>query len=373
MRFAKDEEHPLMPVTVPTVDDVKEWLAIRDDRLDALERLWQQPQPGPVPPEPVGFWLSGGSEHTGIQEQLARWGTWRGRPCTTVTVYTTRGAGWPAWVSSHATSGQIAVYNDPTLDVVIQTSPFPINVNATYAGAVRGEHDIHYRAVARLLAERADRRGQPDTVCWAWEANGEYMRWGGGPNPPGQVGHYENAAQYRSAFQHAADVMHDVFPELPLCFTINGHGPSDTWDLFPGWKYVKYVGIDDYDHYPRALTKSAFDARSNAVGGIGWLAAKVETENLRRADEGDPSRVFLRVPEWGVNGNVDDFKRGFAGGDNPLYIEWMWDLFRLLFNKKILKSEFYYADPVRIYGNVDSSLLDGNPLSAAAMQRLWRL
>lgn len=372
-----------MPTTieVATADDLAAmWRTVLDH--DARIGVLEQAKPAPLPPQPSGFWLSGGSEHTGVESELTRWEDFRRRKCTTATVYTTRDRGWPTFVSSHATSGQIAVYRDAGLDIVIQTSPFPVDqaTGATYAAVLRGEYDAEYRKIAQLLYDRAGRRGQPDTLSLAWEANGGYMLWGGGPNRTGYVGHYTSPQQYRDAFGHIVGVLWSVFFELPVIWTINGHGtpkscaPSgDTWELFPGWDVVTGVGIDDYDHYPKALTKEAFDARARADGGIEWLAAKVRDENIRLFAANRLKRVNLSVPEWGVNGNPKDIQNGVAGGDNPLYVGQQFETFSRLHGEGILKREFYYADPTRIAGNVDSSLLDGNPNAAAEYRRRYAM
>jgi hypothetical protein len=142
---------------------------------------------------------------------------------------------------------------------------------------------------------------------------------------------------------------------------INAHatpaavGTTDAAALYPGDDVVTYIGTDDYDHYPPAPTKAAFDARANANAGMNWIA------NLARSHHKQ-----IVVPEWGVANEPG----GTGGGDNANYIQWMYDTFKSWFNEGLLKGEFYFADPCG-GGNVDSDLINCNPNSRAKYAELW--
>jgi beta-mannanase len=303
------------------------------------------------------FWPSGGSVNTNLQSSAVEWGTFRGRNVDLVTVYSTRDTGWNEFVRSHALSGQPKAYNDPHLTLIIQTSPFPTNVNATYAALLAGEYDTYWREIGRLLHEREQQGFTPVILSPGWEMNSTYMAWGGGEG----TSKYASPAIYQQGFAHIVEQLRSTYPQIRIAWTINGHGTpsstgtSDAFDLYPGDAYVDYMGIDDYDHYPPALTHDAFLARSRANGGILWLAKHAREHGKK-----------LLVPEWGVvSGNGTN-----GGGDNPNYIQWMHDVFRQLHEEGLFAGEFYFADPMG-GGNVDSDLLQGNPDASARYKTLW--
>lgn len=368
-----------MSVQVATPDDVN---AVRDEvralaaRVAALEA---STPPDPPPPVPAGFWLSGGSDNTNDIAGLRAYAAMRGRPCDLGTVYSTRGSGWDEFVRSHALSGQISKHADKTVTLILQTSPFPVNVGATYEALVAGQYDDRWRQVGTLLRQREEQGYPPVVLSPGWEMNGEYMPWGG--NRAKGASHYLNPAQYRAGFARIVWAVRSAHPKARIIWTINAHGTpasvgtSDAWVLFPGGERVDGVvqrvdgvGIDAYDHYPPSKDKAAFDRQANAQGGILWLAAHARAEGIQ-----------IWAPEWGVNNNPQDVARGFGGGDNPLFVGWMFDTFRALHAERLpnglplLAGEFYYGDPTRTPGNVDSSLLDGNPRAAAEYGRLWRV
>ncbi len=378
-----------MPATVPSADDLAAFRQETLGRFDGLSRALAEirdavlagqpappaPEPGPVPPtapQPTAFRLSGGSDNTNDIAGLRAYAAMRGRACDLGTVYSTRGSGWEEFVRSHAVSGQISKHADKGVTLILQTSPFPTNVGATYEALVAGEYDGYWRRIGELLAAREAQGYPPVILSPGWEMNGEYMSWGG--NRAKGASHYKDPAQYRAGFARVVGAVRSTYPGARVIWTVNAHatpgsvGTTDPWDLFPGRQYVSGVGIDAYDHYPPSPDKAAFDRQATAAGGIAWLAAKAHAEGLQ-----------LWVPEWGVNNNPQDKARGVAGGDNPLYVQWMFDTFtalrgiRLPGGRPLFAGEFYYGDSTRVAGNVDSSLLDGgNPWSAERYRTLWR-
>lgn len=325
-----------------------------------LERTSVSPAAAQQPGEKAntGFWLSGGSRNLNSLDGVKEWGKFRGRPVTLVTTYSTRDAGWSAFVSTHAFSGQPAHYTDKSLTLILQTSPFPTNVSATYAELVAGAYDIHWQRIGALLKERQDRGFPPVILSPAWEMNGTYMSWGGGTG----TGKYRSPKQYVEAFRRIVDQVRVTYPGVKVAWTINGHGTppatgtKDAFDFYPGNAHVDYLGIDDYDHYPPARTRSAFDSRAAANGGIQWLARHAR-ENGKK----------LLVPEWGVAPGSGSN----GGGDNPDYIQWMFEAFRGWHAEGLLAGEVYFADRIG-GGNVDSDLIGGNPLASARYVSLWR-
>jgi hypothetical protein len=308
-------------------------------------------------PAPSGFWLSGGSVDTNRLSAAVEWGNFRGRPVTFAVAYTTRTAGWDELVRSHAVSGQAAAHNDKSMTLLIQTPPFPENVGASYSALVAGAYDAYWRQVGTLLKARQDQGYPPAIVSIGWEMNGTYMYWGGGS----AANAYNSPAQYVAGYQRIVAQLRATYPAVQTAWVINAHSTpasitTDTFTLYPGDEWVTYMGTDDYDHYPPARTKAAFDARANADAGMSWLANHARAHGKQ-----------IVLPEWGVAPGSGSN----GGGDNPDYIQWMFETFQAWHAAGLLKGEFYFADPVG-GGNVDSDLLGGsNPAAAERYRSLW--
>jgi Glycosyl hydrolase family 26 len=308
-------------------------------------------------PAPSGFWLSGGSRDTNRLSAAIEWGAFRGRPVTFAVAYPTRTAGWDEFVRSHAVSGQVAAHSDKSMTLLIQTAPFAQGGN--YSALVGGSYDAQWRQIGTLLKARQDQGHPPAIVSIAWEMNGEYMYWGGGAAR--SRGGYSSPAQYVAGYRRIVSQLRVTYPNVQTAWVINAHstpaatGTTDAFAFYPGDEFVTYMGTDDYDHYPPARTKAAFDARANANAGMYWLANHARQHGKQ-----------IVVPEWGVAPGSG----ANGGGDNPEYVQWMWDTFRAWFAEGLLRGEFYFADPIG-GGNVDSDLLGGNPAAAARYRSLW--
>lgn len=362
-----------MPVEVPTLEEFNELLS----RVVALESAPTGPTgpsgptgstgPTGTPTGPTGptraFWRSGGNRNTNVLSGVIEWGNFRGRPCDFSIVYATRDAGWEAFVGSHFAAGQISTHVDKKLELLLQTAPFPSGGN--YADLVAGKYDGYWQRIGAGLKAREDAGFVPVIISIAWEMNGTYMYWGGGPG----AGHYANPAQYIAGYQAIVKSLRKTYPNIKTAWIINAHGTpaavgtTDPWNLYPGNDFVTFVGIDAYDMYPPSRGKDLnasrilYNNQANAVGGLKWLAVKAQGAGKQ-----------LIVGEWGVASGA-----GPNGGfDNPDFIQCTFDTYQELFKAGILYAEFYFADPMG-GGNVDSDLLNGNPASAAKYKELYRV
>jgi hypothetical protein len=273
-----------------------------------------------------------------------------------VTVYTNRHFGWAEFVRSHALSGQPSFCTDKSITLIIHTPPFPSNVGASYAALVSGAYDTYWRQIFALLQARENQGYPPVILSIGWEMNGEFMYWGGG-----RASHaYANPAQFMAGYRRIVSQVRVTYPGVQAAWVINAHatpaatGTTDAFAFYPGDDVATYIGTDDYDHYPSAPTRAAFDARADVNGGMYWLA----NHALARGKQ-------IIVPEWGVARTS-----GHGGSDNPTYIQCMWDTFSAWHAEDLLKGKFYFADPID-GSNVDSDLMSGNPNSRARYVALW--
>ena len=302
-----------------------------------------------------GFWRSGGSPNTNLESESHRWGTWRGRPVDMALAYPTRNAGWGNLHST--TSGQVGAYQDHSIQLIIQISPFPENVGASWSALVAGSYDTNWRNYGAALKAREDAGFVPVIVSVAWEANGTYMFWGG----CGSGMKYSSPAQYIAGYQRIVNQMRVTYPNVRTAWIMNGHntppciGP-DSSVLYPGDAYVTYIGVDYYDHFPSAATQAAFDSEGNSPDGIWWFLQMARNHG----------KQFL-VPEWGIAPGSD----GNTTGDNANFITWMFGVFQNAHGTGHMGGETYFDDPCG-GGNVDSDIINGcNPLSAARYLQLY--
>lgn len=300
------------------------------------------PDTDPPPPPPVGgFWYSGGSNNINSMAAVTAWATMRGRANTLNTCYTSRDGSWDAFVSSHALSGQPALFNDPNMILLVQTPPFPRNTGSTYAAAAAGAYDNYYRQIGTILKNRAA-AGIRSILSPGWEMNGTYMYWGGGSGAT----HHGGPASFKAAIQRMITQVRSTYPGCPTAFIINAHatpssvGTTNAWDFFPGSQYITYAGTDDYDHYPpsgNTVPNTAFTNRANAVDGMEYIANKIRAE---RAAGGAGANLQMIIGEWGVvSGQGPN-----GGGDNPGYIENMYNKFVTYHNEGIFFGEYYFGD-----------------------------
>jgi len=312
-----------------------------------------EPPDDPPPTQPDGFWASGGSADTNNQASTIEWENWRQRVCTLQLCYNTRSAGWGAFMPS---GGQPAAFSRPNLRLLIQTSPFPENVGATYAALISGAYDSQWTQFGQILKDRDQALGRlPTIVSVAWEMNGDYMPWGHGNGG----GKYSQASTYVQGFRRIVGCLRAAYPNIKIAWVTNGHAnPVPASDLYPGDAYCDYVGTDYYDMYPDAPTPQAFDAEAvKPNAGIRWYL------DFARAHS-----KLLIIPEWGI---APGSTGGNTVGDNPLFIEKMFQVFQDAHATGHLGGECYFND-AKDGSNVDSDLIHGgNPRSAAKYLQLY--
>jgi hypothetical protein len=126
-------------------------------------------------------------------------------------------------------------------------------------------------------------------------------------------------------------------------------------DAYPGDGYVNIIGVDSYDMWPPANTSGGWEAQLNGPYGLNYWLSFAEQHGKK-----------LSVPEWGLAADVNPAWNGHSGGDDPTYIQDMFDFFSA--NSANIAFEAYFNFP----GN-DNSLYGPNqvPASAAKYQQLW--
>jgi hypothetical protein len=277
----------------------------------------------PIPPT-SSWWLSSGSEDTGSEAATIAWGTQRGRPVDLALCFNTRGAGWGGFMPS---AGQPGLYHSPDIRLMIQTSPFPEGISATYNNLISGGYDslwVQWANDIKHLDQAAGRK--PTIVNIAWEANGSFFPWGYNSGWPDT---YSSPAQYKAGFEHISDVLQATYPGIEIGWNMNLHqNPMNSSLILPNPAKLHYIGVDYYDMYPPTHNKAEFTSIANEVnGGVLWYLSIARQYGKK-----------LIVPEWGVVNQPD----GNGGGDHPDYVNWMVEVFQNALSTGHMGGETYY-------------------------------
>ncbi|WP_232292069.1 glycoside hydrolase family 26 protein [Frankia sp. QA3] len=274
----------------------------------------------------------------------------RGSPCDLSHVFVSRNS-WQNMVAPSWTQQNFAGWPGR---LVISVPPFPENIGASLETCATGAYDTYWRQFGNTLNST---RRQNSIIRIAWEGNGDWYQWSG-----------RNPTAYVNCWRKVADAIRSTAnPDPLLDWSINAHysqnPPShNPLDLYPGDQWVDLIGIDAYDHYPPSRTLGEFNKQANETGGITWLY------NFARQH----GKLF-GVGEWGVVSGRDDD----GAGDNPSYIQFMWDWMRERAGKGFYYENYYNTcEPPNVGSNLYRPLdtehcLFKNNQSAARYSALW--
>ncbi|WP_279354714.1 glycosyl hydrolase [Frankia canadensis] len=295
----------------------------------------------------TGPFPSGVAAHTLAEANT--WATFRGRPNDVVVMYTDRSS-WNS-LTSPWMGGSASTFAGFSGTWVITQPLFPDSgpEKGNLADCAAGDYDAHWRQFGRWLVNM----GRGDSfVRLGWEFNGLWFAWAA-----------TDPQQWIQCFRHASSAIRAASPKARIDWNLNAHGsstPVGAFDLYPGDQYVDVIGIDSYDQYPASPTYADFDAQCNGDAGLCQAITFARIHNK-----------LFSVPEWGVvsQQNTKAGRAGAAGGDNPVYVEKMYETFT--HNADILAYEAYFPDSE--INNVRSSLVSPNlnPAAAAVYRRLW--
>jgi len=284
-------------------------------------------------------WLSGFQSHT--LGPLQDFANWRGRANDLVHVYTDRTSGWGGLVEP---SWPVDVFKGFAGKLLISEPTFPQGQGSN-GDCAKGAYDDQWKKLGTFLVQH----GRADSIVRiGWEFNGMFMYW-----------HTDaDAAAFRTCFQKISAAIKSTDPQVKIDWTFNAHAspvPSGNspWGAYPGDEYVDYVGIDSYDHFPPSTDDATWNKQCEDVNGLCYV--------IRFAKEHGKK---VGVGEWGVASCSGD-----GGGDNPFYVQKMFETFKAA--GATMGYDAYFADPAP--GNVCSTITNGgqNPKSAAEYKKLF--
>ncbi|QQR99645.1 MAG: hypothetical protein IPK37_11565 [Austwickia sp.] len=285
-----------------------------------------------------GVWLGGKTTSMDTAGAQA-WGSWRGAPVDSVTVYPEYFDGWDGmarsrWaVDSFAGFPGLLLYGLPMI-------PYP---GGTFAEILDGSRDGVFTAIGQDLATHSG----AVIVRIGWEAQGEWMPW---------YTTATTAPDYRAAFRRIAGLVKAQAPQALIDFDINCvtplKGQRNRLDslnlLYPGDDVVDIVGCDHFDWWTQKASNEA-----------AWAKGIRPADSPGLADVAEFARAHgkgMSIPEWGLAAPA---REGL--GDNALYIQKMRAF--MAANADIMVVENYWDDP----SDVGGGLMGGqNPSGAAA-------
>lgn len=224
---------------------------------------------------------------------------------------------------------------------VVYSVPMLPTSGGTLAQGAAGAYNEHFRTLALRLVAGGDGAA---TLRVGWEFNGDWFPW--------TIAAPNGAADYAAYWRQIVTTMRSVagasfkYDWSPNNGSAKVAGRQlDAAAAWPGDAYVDYVGMDVYD-------QSWISNRTDPAAR--WV------EFMTRKDGLQWQRSFaaahgkqLTYPEWGVAHRAD----GYGGGDEPYFIERMYEWIRT--NNVAYHLYFDYADVI------DSRLFSGRSPRAA--------
>lgn len=289
--------------------------------------------PAPAPRRNVGSggvpWASG--LWVGRPASITEWESFRGRKVDVVNAFAERGS----WKEIESVSWIMGYYKDSPSELVISQPFWPEGSGGSLSACASGAYDENWARYGTTLKNS----GRTDAYTrLAWEFNGTWFEWSS-----------TDVEAWKDCYRKVVQAVRSTAPGARFEWNMNAHGSSssdgDAWKSYPGDDVVDIVGIDPYDHYPPSRTEAEFDKQCTGNEGLCTVM-----------DFARKHGKLVGVTEWGV--------MSAGAGDNPLYIEKMYETF--LANKDVMAYETYFSSAEH-----GSALIGQNPKSAAAYKSLW--
>jgi hypothetical protein len=265
-------------------------------------------------PGGTGSWISGSS---GPYTTNGQFGNWRNEPVELGTTWSTLG-GAAQGPAAHTGLWQF----DPGKEYVNWTGHCDLSVGAiwtghsTWASAAAGGNDGLYTTMFNNLKAKwtAISRGTV-YIRYAHEMNGNWYDWS---VPNGQQ------ANFIAAWRRFVNIGRSIFPAAKYTFGTNGDtsGQQYNWtSLWPGDSYVDVYATDWYSNHWIRCGQQINETLDQWGGPVG-----IEAHRKFALAHGVP----FAMPEWGMNnGATGTTQTGQPSGDQPLYIEHMYNWYKL--------------------------------------------
>lgn len=246
-------------------------------------------------------WPSGIYTTNAHQAEMEEFIAWRGRDIDAV-----------MWFATNYKWSQLTSYYPPYLTTFpgLRIMSYGLLLVTSASGdieaAATGANNKTWEQVGQWLHDHGADDGRT-VIRLGWEFNGNWYRWSA-----------FNPLAWAVAYCHAVDSMRKHAPNLLFSWCANKGTvkPSYWLEALPDDDHVDIYGIDPYDHYSPTRTEADWTRNCRAKPGI------YDVLDLARAHGKKVS-----IEEWACSSRfaVSPTANYDGGGDNPFYVQKMWD------------------------------------------------
>jgi hypothetical protein len=255
---------------------------------------------------------------------------------------------WPeigSWSEFTEPNAFYSTWASTSFTKVFALPPYPSGIGDTIQGCIDGDYNQDWQTFAQTM-ESSGLAGQGTIIRLGWEMN-QHTDWG-------------TPSQFAACWRDIVSTVSAIAPGLQWDWNVNrgnsGDMPgSSILSAYPGNAYVNIIGVDSYDMWPPVDTSGGWQQQLNGPYGLNYWLSFAESNGKK-----------FSVPEWGLTQNTDPAWDGHSGGDDPAYIQDMWNFF--VANSGNIAFESYFD-----YPGDENSLYNPSqdPNSAAEYQSLW--
>ncbi len=257
----------------------------------------------------------------GTPSAITAWESFRGSAVGAIHAFAAR-SNW----SEVESAGWIMGYYKSSPELLVISQPFwPEGTGGSMSACASGSYDANWKRYGSML--QASGRKDKTVTRLAWEFNGDWFQWSS-----------RNPTEWKACWRKVVTAVRSTAPGAKFEWAMNAHGSQesdgDAWKSYPGDDVVDLVGIDPYDHYPASRTAAEFDEQCNDSEGL-CNVIKFARQHGKK----------VGVGEWGVA--KDSSNGGGGAGDNPVYIQKMYETFYAA--RDVMGYETYFNEEA--YGN----------------------
>lgn len=258
-------------------------------------------------------------------KNTSSFGAWRGASLGVITGWIEWKNGWSG-MYSYVSGTNPRTLRGKSSNVSFGHGLFPKGGNL--AACAAGEYDDEQREVATRLA--ANGVGDAE-IRLGWEASGDWFPWSAAGKSP---------EQWKSCFTRVAKAMKAGAPNLRIGWFMAKKGRIDVRTIYPADAPITNIGVSHYDDSQARFGYETY------MGGPWGLRAFCEFARSK-------GKKFA-IGEWGVG----------RSGDNPIYIQNMYEFFRDC-GANLAHEAYFNAAEHRLYPSTRS------PRSAELYRRLF--
>lgn len=299
-------------------------------------------------------------------DDVANYETWLGRPVAYALTFTGRepdDSSTP-WQKIDNPGSLCDKWANSNYSPIISAAILPTNKLSLAAGA-RGDYNQHWKNFAEVLVSKGC---GSDIIRLGWEFNGGFYPWSIWPDQKHGIDGGPNAnADYAAYWRQIVNTMRSVKGQqfkFDWC-VLRGKVTTEVTQAYiegayPGDQYVDIIGSDAYDN-----------GQVNKTPESRWQSYLTEPAGLQwQRDFAKKHNKTISYPEWGVVKRDDN---AYGGGDNPYYIQKMYDWMTALPANESgsLAYQSYFEDYDDMGGIEHRLMIDKFPNSSEKFKKLF--